>query len=83
MAYSATMMASKTSIAIFLLRITGTKRLHRWIIYIALGFSLITTLAFFFVCMLQCQPVSFFWTRTGDGKCFDLKVISALTYTFR
>ena len=76
------MMASKASIAVFLLRISGTRRLHSWIIYISLGFSLITTLTFLFVCMLQCQPISYFWTRSGNGKCIDLQVIIALTYTF-
>ncbi|KAH7368136.1 hypothetical protein B0T11DRAFT_337359 [Plectosphaerella cucumerina] len=82
LAYSATMIASKTSIAVFLLRITGTKPVHRWIIYGALAFSVVTTLAFFFVCMLQCKPISYFWTRSGDGSCFDIKVVMALTYTF-
>jgi hypothetical protein len=76
------MIASKTSIAVFLLRITGTKPVHRWIIYGALAFSVVTTLAFFFVCMLQCKPISYFWTRSGDGSCFDIKVVMALTYTF-
>ncbi|KAH6695630.1 hypothetical protein F5X68DRAFT_219990 [Plectosphaerella plurivora] len=82
LAYSLTMIASKCSIAVFLLRITGTKKVHRYIIWGALAFSVVTTLAFFFVCMLQCKPISYFWTRSGNGSCFDIKVVMSLTYTF-
>lgn len=76
------MIAAKVSVALLLLRITPS-RLHSWIIYIATGLTVATGIAFFFICLFQCQPVQFFWNRTlPGGKCFDTKVIIIIAYTY-
>ncbi|KAI1839733.1 hypothetical protein JX266_014053 [Neoarthrinium moseri] len=68
--YCATMIFSKASIAFFLLRLTPI-RSQRITIYVTLGVSTLISVAFFFVAMLQCLPVSFFWTRlAGTGSYF-------------
>lgn len=79
------MIAAKVSIALFLLRITRSK-LHNWIIWIATALTVVCGIAFFFIAMLQCKPVEYFWTRAlptePAGKCIDIDVIIIITYTY-
>lgn len=77
------MVASKFSVAFFLLRIT-TQKVHRWIIYSAMGVSLASSLAFFFVAIFQCSPVEFAWTRfvSTAGTCLALDTIIKVTITY-
>ncbi|KAH9904261.1 hypothetical protein F4778DRAFT_731815 [Xylariomycetidae sp. FL2044] len=82
--YAITMIASKISIGIFLLRLT-VKQLHRLIIYVVVLLTVVAGLVFFFVTIFQCSPVSFFWTKTGgdtNGSCLDAGIIAALTYLY-
>jgi hypothetical protein len=75
------MILSKTSIGFFLLRITPS-RIHRYIIYVALGVTIFCSVAFFFIALFQCSPVSYFWTRTGSGSCISIDIIIDITYTY-
>lgn len=76
------MIAVKTSIGLFLLRIT-IKPIQRWIIYIAMALTVLTGLVFFFVTLLQCAPLSYFWDKTTQtGWCIDVDVIIALTFLY-
>ena len=75
------MIASKVSIGLFLLRITVVK-LHKWIIYVVLFLSVITGVVFFFVTLLQCQPLYYFWNKDGPGMCVPPSIIAALTYLY-
>lgn len=75
------MILSKASIACFLIRITPD-RVHRWIIYIALGVSVVCGVVFFFVALFQCSPVEYFWTRTGPGSCIPIDVIIDIVYAY-
>ncbi|KAI1855171.1 hypothetical protein JX266_000036 [Neoarthrinium moseri] len=78
--YAMSMIASKLSIGCFLLRIT-VKKIHIWIVYAAMSFSVLAGFAFFLVTLLQCQPVSYFWYRvdpTAPGTCVSADVIIAL-----
>jgi hypothetical protein len=79
--YFLTMIMTKISIGYFLLRIT-VERIHIWIIYLAMLLSVVTGLVFFFVTMLQCQPVSYFWNKSQDGSCINIEIIIALTYMY-
>ncbi|KAK1672538.1 CFEM domain-containing protein [Colletotrichum godetiae] len=67
----------KTSVLMFLLRLSGQKRSVRYAIHalnvfnIALGIAIFTTIIF------QCQPISYFWEKAGrnpptEGKCIDM-----------
>jgi hypothetical protein len=80
------MITSKISIGLFLLRVT-VKQIHKRIIYCAVGISVLTGLVFFFVTLLQCTPISFFWTRftsnaPKDGSCVPMDIIIALTFLY-
>ncbi|KAK4197984.1 hypothetical protein QBC40DRAFT_179759 [Triangularia verruculosa] len=84
LAYSATMILSKLSIAYFLLRVT-INRVHRWIIYFSAIITVASCAVFFFVSLFQCHPVSYFWTRHMDpdgGTCINFQVVIALAYLF-
>ncbi|KAK6068058.1 integral membrane protein [Seiridium cupressi] len=79
--YCMTMILSKLSIGYLLLRV-AVQRLHTWIIYGAMVITGITCTVFFFVTVLQCQPVSFFWNKHQSGTCVNMDVIIALAYLY-
>jgi hypothetical protein len=65
-------------------RITGNK-VHHWIMYFAMGLTLIPSIAFFFVTIFQCSPVDYFW-KQGDpavqGSCINMGAISSVSYAY-
>lgn len=75
------MIAAKLSIGLFLLRVT-IKPIHKWIIYTVMGLTVMTGLVFFFVTLLQCTPISFFWNRQQEGFCINIDIIIALTFLY-
>lgn len=75
------MILAKCSIGFFLLRITPSK-IHRYIIYAALGLTIFCTVAFFFIALFQCSPVWWFWVRSGPGSCIDIDIIIDITYAY-
>ncbi|KXJ84656.1 hypothetical protein Micbo1qcDRAFT_213625 [Microdochium bolleyi] len=80
--FTVTMVASKFSVGFYLLRIT-TSKLHRWIIYVALGLTVIASSTFFFVTLLQCKPISFAWNKvTETGTCIDMDIIIDIVYGY-
>lgn len=79
--YCWTMIFSKISIGIFLLRII-VERVQVWFIYGALAINVMTGLVFFFVTTLQCHPVSYFWHKEQPGTCIPIGIIIALTYLY-
>lgn len=85
LSYALTMLFSKLSIAWFLLRVT-ISRVHRWIIYSAVVITVVSCATFFFVSMLQCKPISLFWTQhlssPPEGTCIDPQVVVGLAYMF-
>lgn len=44
--------------------------------------TVITGAVFFFVTLLQCQPISYFWNQNQKGHCVPTDVIIALTYLY-
>ncbi|KAF9872592.1 hypothetical protein CkaCkLH20_10089 [Colletotrichum karsti] len=82
--YCLSMISSKISIGWFLLRIT-VRKIDIWIIYFVMFCTVCTGVVFFFVTLLQCQPIAFFWeqyTGSTDGHCINMDVIIALTYLY-
>lgn len=75
------MITSKLSIGVFLLRIT-IQRVHHYILYLAMLCSVVSGLVFFFVTLLQCQPITYFWNKDQDGTCINPSIIAALTYLY-
>ncbi|KAF2682069.1 hypothetical protein K458DRAFT_370612 [Lentithecium fluviatile CBS 122367] len=81
-AYCFTMISAKISIGLFLLRV-AVRPLHRKLILIVMGLTVLTGVVFFFVTLLQCTPVSYFWDRSIEGgKCVNVYVIIGLTYLY-
>ncbi|KAJ4319444.1 hypothetical protein N0V84_006346 [Fusarium piperis] len=79
--YCITMITCKISIGLFLLRI-AVRRVDVWIIYSAMAVTVLTCVAFFFITLFQCSPISFFWTRQAPGSCIDVDVIITITYVY-
>ncbi|KAI1277432.1 hypothetical protein F5Y07DRAFT_362937 [Xylaria sp. FL0933] len=80
--YCITMIFSKISIGVFLLRLTVT-RVHHAIIYVVMLLTVASGIVFFFVTLFQCHPVTYFWDKeTKGGTCIDPKIIAALTYLY-
>lgn len=80
--YSFTMIFSKLSIAVFLLRITMNP-VHRWIIYLASLITCTSCLAFFFLAVFQCSPIAFFRDKHNlDGVCININVLVGLGYLY-
>ncbi|KAL1836355.1 hypothetical protein VTJ49DRAFT_5247 [Mycothermus thermophilus] len=81
-AYALTMLCAKMSIAFFFSRIT-VRRVHRYVLIVTTLFTLISCFAFFFACIFQCWPVSYFWDKhTQSGKCIPNRIIIALALLF-
>ncbi|KAJ5641362.1 hypothetical protein N7490_005362 [Penicillium lividum] len=80
----------KISICMFLMRIC-VKRLHMWILYNVMGATVLAGLVFLLLMLLQCRPMSFFWTRMahhpvvnieGEGHCINMEIIVAMSYVY-
>ncbi|KAL3459490.1 hypothetical protein BJX64DRAFT_301233 [Aspergillus heterothallicus] len=85
-AYCFASIGCKVSVCIFLMRIT-VKRLHIWILYLVMAFTVITGLMFMFIMLLQCKPLEYFWTRTAldptiEGTCISIEIVITMTYVY-
>ncbi|KAL4802519.1 putative integral membrane protein [Aspergillus unguis] len=85
-AYCFASIGCKISVCIFLLRIT-VKRIHVWILYTIMAFTVITGLVFMFIMLLQCKPLEYFWTRTAldpsiPGHCINIEIVINMTYVY-
>ncbi|KAH7237336.1 hypothetical protein B0J15DRAFT_570212 [Fusarium solani] len=79
--YCITMITCKISIGLFLLRI-AVRRVDIYIIYSAMTVTVLTCVAFFFITLFQCNPISFFWTRQQPGSCINVDIIITITYIY-
>jgi hypothetical protein len=70
----------RSSIAVFLLRIARAK-LHRAIIYGALGITWSLSVVYFFILLFQCWPVSHFYEQVlgRDGTCLNKNIVPSAT----
>lgn len=75
------MITCKISIGLLLLRI-AVRRVDIFIIYSAMAVTVLTCVAFFFITLFQCSPISFFWTRQPPGSCINVDVIITITYIY-
>lgn len=68
------------------MRIT-VKRLHIWALYIVMVLTVLAGLVFMFLMLLQCKPLSYFWTQVAmdpsiEGYCIDMSIIIIMTYIY-
>jgi cation-transporting ATPase 13A1 len=50
--------------------------------YTIIGVTCTINVAFWFVLMLQCQPVKEFWQRTGKGHCINTDYVINVAYLY-
>jgi len=75
------MISAKLSIGWFLLRVIVSK-VHKWIIYFAMGTTAFSCAMLFFVTLFQCSPISFFWTRQPPGKCINADIVVTIATVY-
>ncbi|KAL3458459.1 hypothetical protein BJX64DRAFT_223858 [Aspergillus heterothallicus] len=83
-AYSISSILAKISVCIFLLRVMLFPY-HRIALYTVTALAVATGIVFFVLLVIQCSPVSFFWTRmSGDtsGQCGYIDAIAIMLYVF-
>ncbi|KAF7898062.1 hypothetical protein EAF00_004508 [Botryotinia globosa] len=74
--YNPCLMATKTSILIFYLRLSrNTQKLLRWASYITLLVTVLDGIVLTFVNAFQCSPVSGAWRTDTDAKCLSIITI--------
>ncbi|GME33329.1 Integral membrane protein [Neofusicoccum parvum] len=70
----------KCSVGLFLLRI-AVKRAHILTIHIMNGATILLSVAYFFVFIFQCNPVSSFWTiKPNNEHCLPIEAIAGISY---
>lgn len=52
------------------------------IIYTIIGTTILVGAAFWLVLMLQCEPISEFWQRTGNGRCINKSYVVDIAYFY-
>ncbi len=68
LSYVVSSAVAKLSVGFFLLRVTVSK-VHRRILHVAMIVTAVCGVVFFFILLLQCVPVSYFWDQvTGSEK---------------
>ncbi|KAJ5948936.1 P-type ATPase [Penicillium verhagenii] len=75
---------TKISIAVALLRLT-IRKTHRIILYSLIGISVANALLFFFVLVLDCHPISYFWRQadpTAKGSCVSSAILLNIAYLY-
>ncbi|GKZ24661.1 hypothetical protein AbraIFM66951_011932 [Aspergillus brasiliensis] len=72
---------AKVSIALALLRLS-IQKYQRIILWAVMGASACISLVFWFFMLLQCQPISEFWERTGTGQCLSTDTIINVAYVY-
>ncbi|RHZ43284.1 putative PTH11-like integral membrane protein [Aspergillus thermomutatus] len=82
--YAVSSILCKISVAIFLLRVMVLPS-HRRIMYAVTVLTVLVGIVFFILIIVQCSPVSYFWTRMrGDtpGRCGYVDAIIIMLYIF-
>ncbi|KAF6808352.1 hypothetical protein CSOJ01_07579 [Colletotrichum sojae] len=74
----------KTSVLMFLLRLSGQKRRIRYTIIGLNVFNISLMVAIFVTVVFQCRPISYFWEKAGrnpptEGSCIDMSAFYVST----
>lgn len=82
--YGAGIGVARTSIGLYLLRVTVCKW-HIWLLYLAIVGNALSAIIFCFVTAFDCKPVSFYWTRVNpgtQGHCIPIDIFIKLGYLY-
>lgn len=78
--YTSATCTLKCSVGLFLLRI-AVKRGHILTIYVMNVANILLSVAYFFVFIFQCNPVSSFWTiKPNNEHCLPIHAIEGISY---
>ncbi|KAJ5691541.1 hypothetical protein N7488_012276 [Penicillium malachiteum] len=76
---------AKVSIALALLRL-AVKKIHRMMLYVVIGLAITIGLMFWFVLLLDCHPISYFWGQadplTASGTCLSVNILLDIAYLY-
>lgn len=76
------MTLTKMSIAFFFRRVI-VERVHKIVLFVSVTLTIISCTVFFFACIFQCWPVSYFWDKHNQtGTCIPDQVVIALAFLF-
>ena len=70
----------KISIALLLLRIFGTRRIWRWLIWAIMSFVSISILILAAMILSQCRPLRKIWNPEIPGSCWRSGVVINIAY---
>ncbi|KAL4752173.1 hypothetical protein BDW72DRAFT_192309 [Aspergillus terricola var. indicus] len=82
--YAVSSVLAKVSVCIFLLRVMPFP-CHRAALYTVTALAICSGIPFFVLLIIQCSPVSFWWTRMRgdtDGHCGYVNAIAVMLYIF-
>lgn len=79
--FGLTMVMAKLSFGTLLLRIV-CRRSHCYTIYGTSALVIVAGIIFFFVTLLQCQPISRYWHENEPGHCIPQRIIVDLGYLY-
>ncbi|KAL4744144.1 hypothetical protein BDV11DRAFT_3255 [Aspergillus similis] len=82
--YAVSSVLAKLSVCIFLLRVMPFP-CHRAALYTVTALAICSGIPFFVLLIIQCSPVSFWWTRMKgdtDGHCGYVNAIAVMLYIF-
>ena len=71
-------MLIRISIALFLLRLFGTRKLWRWSLYPIMVLAIITGIGSFIAFLLECRPYKKLWKPDLPGSCWGPSVFVAI-----
>ncbi|CAJ2513853.1 Uu.00g019720.m01.CDS01 [Anthostomella pinea] len=73
----------RIAIAILILRIS-VQKWHRWILFSVIGLTSMMSFGHFFIVLLQCSPIDYFWTHVegSEGFCFSPAILPISTTVF-
>jgi hypothetical protein len=74
----------KTSVLLFMLRLSGQNKKIRMAIHTLNAFNLALMMAIFLTVIFQCTPINYFWEQAGrnpptEGKCINSPVFVTST----
>ncbi|PWY69079.1 hypothetical protein BO70DRAFT_382623 [Aspergillus heteromorphus CBS 117.55] len=83
--YALASILCKVSVSIFILRVT-INRIHQIVIGIVGGIVIAAGFTFFIMLLVQCHPLSYFWTRLASnpntGTCINIDIVIGGLYAF-
>lgn len=81
--YPVITLAIRASVCVLLFRLSS-KKVYRWIIWVNLVATTLTSTAFFFILVFQCSPPKYFWRMLygENGYCHNKLLVTYSTTVY-